>query len=199
MGLVALLVGLLYWIWKCACTVRSSHSFQKGLAFIPSLILVIFLLHFLYGNLSIGTGLILLMLIFYDLSIRVKGLKRSTQSRLLGKKVCRLIGIFSVFIGISSFCVSILNLPVHSEVRYRLGMGAEQDHPSIQEAILYRDFILDPSYLPRFDPNTHLFEAAQAIRAGKSFGEVELYLQRSSFQSQSQRSAPRMGLLARSL
>ncbi len=181
LGLVALFVGLLYWTWKCACTVRSSHSFQKGLAFIPSLMLVIFLLHFLYGNLSIGTGLILLMLIFYDLSLRVKGMKRSAQACLLGKKVCRLIGVFSVFIGISNFCVSIFNLPVHSEVRYRLGMGAEQDHALIQEAILYRDFTLDPAYLPPFDPNTHLFEAAQAIRAGKSFSEVELHIQRSSF------------------
>ena len=181
LGLVALLIGMFYWICKYACKVRSSYSFQKGLAFIPSLILVIFLLHFLYGNLSIGTGLILLMLIFYDLSLRVKETKRGKQSCLFGKKVCRLIGVFSLFIGISSFWVSILNLPVHSEVRYRLGMGAEQDHTAIQEAILYRDFTLNPSYLALFDPNTHLFEAAQAVRSGKSYSEVELHLQRSSF------------------
>lgn len=178
LGFSILLIGLFYWIWKYLLKVRGS---QKGLAFVSSLVTLIFLLVFFYGKLSISLGLILLMFIFYDLSLRTKGTDRSSRDQLWGKKVCRPFGFLSLFWGISILCISLFNIPIHSEVRNRMGMGMEKDHRAIREAILYQGFSPDPSYLYPSDPNTHVLAALQAIRSGKPASEVKLALQRSSF------------------
>ena len=84
---------------------------------------MVFLIRFLMLSKSMSVGLLLLMLIFLQLSLR----NEKDRITIFGKGFCQLMGVFWLCVGMFYVSVSISNQPLLYDIRYRLSYADQCD------------------------------------------------------------------------
>lgn len=112
-GLFVLILLLYYFILYFA----KEFNYQKArYYFFYSLVVTVLLTLFITSSEKLSFGLLLLLLIFLQLSLRIQ----NENAVILPQNFCKLVGILCLFLGILWTSFSIFNLPLLSDISYRI-------------------------------------------------------------------------------
>ena len=174
LGCIALISFLSYLFAQYLNTPSNSKVRHR---FFYALIIMAFLARFVTQSEGLSIGLLLLMLIFLSLSMRIE----KDYFILLSKKFCQRIGVFWLCLGMFWFATSILNLPLLSDIRYRLSYADQFDANLDFKALPIESLVEKGSLISKTKPNKYFLEAYQLLESRADKSEVIGTLNKSAF------------------
>ena len=145
--------------------------------FFYALVMMIFLARFVTQSEGLSVGLLLLLLIFLHLSLRIE----KYYFLLFSKKSCQLIGVFWLCLGLFWVVISIFNLPLMSDIRYRLSYAEQCDANVDFKALSLESIEEKDSLISKTKPSKYFLKAYQLLESGAGKSETIETLYQSAF------------------
>ena len=154
-GIVILTIFLGHWVKK---NVPNKGGFINRYKPFYLMILLVFAVRFLCYSGSNGVALMLLCLLFFQLA----SINNQRNKDLLPRFVCRILGGFWILVGFLWLFSSVLNIPLHTDIRSRIALGQASNY--IDSFILEsRGGDLNTSLIPQFHPAKPFSKARKLI------------------------------------
>ena len=169
------LILFVYYLFSQYSRISSDSKIRHR--FFYALIIMAFLSRFVTQSEGLSVGLLLFMLIFLHLSLRIE----KDYFLLFSKKSCQRLGLFWLCLGMFWVASSIFNLPLLSDIRYRLSYAdqydANVDFKALPlESIEEKDFLISKT-----KPNKYFLKAYQLLESRASESEIIETLYKSAF------------------
>ena len=145
--------------------------------FYYALIIMAFLTRFVTQSEGLSVGLLLLFLIFLHLSLRIE----KDYFLLFSKKSCQRIGVFWLCLGMFWVIISIFNLPLLSDIRYRLSYAEQCDANVDFKALSLESIEEKDSLISKTKPSKYFLKAYQLLESGAGKSETIETLYQSAF------------------
>ena len=145
--------------------------------FFYALVIIAFLTRFVTQSEGLSVGLLLLLLIFLHLSLRIE----KDHFLLFSKKFCQRLGLFWLCLGLFWIVISIFNLPLLSDIRYRVSYASQYDknfdfRALPLESIEERDYLISKT-----KPSKYFLKAHQLLESRADKSEIIETLHQSAF------------------
>ena len=176
-GLLSLITILNYLFAKCT---SASSDFKSIHRYYYGFIIIAFLGQFAFRSVGLSIGLLLLFLIFLHLSL----IEKKDYNLLISKKFCQRIGAFWFFLGILWVFASIFNLPILSEIRFRLSYADQCDENVCFKALPFETFSEKSTLISSAHPKKYFLDAYQLLKSGADKKEVIKILDKAVFLDQ---------------
>lgn len=173
-GLVALVLFCNYWFFRYS---RTSNDSKIRHRFFYALIVIVFFVRFIMHSEGLGVGLLFLLLIFLHLSLRIE----KENSPIFSKKLCQLIGVFWLCLGMFWVSVSIANQPLLSDIRHRLSYADQCDENVDFKALPLESIAKKSSLISRDNPKKYFLDTYQLLESGADKKEVIKTLYKAAF------------------
>ena len=169
------LILFVYYLFSQYSRISSDSKIRHR--FFYALIIMAFLSRFVTQSEGLSVGLLLFLLIFLHLSLRIE----KDYFLLFSKKSCQRLGLFWLCLGMFWVASSIFNLPLLSDIRYRLSYAdqydANVDFKALPlESIEEKDFLISKT-----KPNKYFLKAYQLLESRASESEIIETLYKSAF------------------
>ena len=141
------------------------------------LVIVAFFIRFVTQSESLSVGLLLLFLLFLHLSLRIE----KDYFFLISKKSCQRFGVFWLCLGMFWVTISIFNLPLLSDIRYRLSYASQCDE-NVDFKALSLESIEEKDYLiSKTKPSKYFLKTYQLLESKASKSVIIETLNKGAF------------------
>lgn len=164
-GLGALIAFFCYGVsqyWRI-----SNHSNMRH-RFFYLLIVAVFFVRFAMLSEGLSVGLLFLLLIFLNLSLRIE----KQYLPIFSKKFCQLMGVFWLCLGMFWISVSIANKPLLSDIRYRLSYADHYDENIDFQALSAKEIEEKEALISKTNPNKYFLQSYQLLELEANEEEV---------------------------
>lgn len=166
LGTITLIIFFGYWSIK---NVPNEGGFENRHKPFYLIILFVFALRFIGDSGSTAVALMLLCLLFFQLTAS----QHKTKKQFLSRFLCRTLGVFWIVVGSFWLFSTIFNWPFHSDIRSRIALGEHQNYLDSFEYESESELGLEPnnsegkaSLIPQFHPAKPFSEARKLITEG---------------------------------
>ena len=157
-GLVAFILFGNYWISQHSSILNDS---KKRHRFFYALIVIAFFVRFLMMSEGSSVGLLLILLMFLHLSLRLE----TNYLPIFSKKFCQLMGIFWLCLGMLWLSISITNVPLLSDVRYRLSYAYQFNEDVDFKALPIKNVEEKDRFISKGNPKKYFLKSYQLLES----------------------------------
>ncbi len=173
-GIAALILFFYHWFFDVFRNLKQSKIRHR---FFYALVVMVFLTHFLMLSNGLSVGLLLLMLIFLQLSLR----NEENRISIFSAGFCQLMGVFWLCVGMFCVSVSISNQPLLSDIRYRLSYADKYDENLDFKSLAVVDIAEKDSLIPKTDPSKYILRAYQLLESNQNDEAIKKILYQAAF------------------
>lgn len=176
-GFIGLATLVLFFCYSVFQYFRISKRSKMRHLFFYILVVLVFFLRFVMFSDGTSVGILFLLLIFLNLSLRIE----KKPMLIFSKKSCQLLGVFWLCLGMFWVTVSITNMPLLSDIRYRLSYADQYDENVDFKALSAKDIAKKDALISKSNRNKYFLKAYQLLESKADAQEVVKTLYKAAF------------------